>query len=123
MLPRGVSTGRVLHACNLSKEPTRSAAAYPSLCSHDAFILLPAWDTRARPGLPDPCTGTPKRLAVVVSCADGAWGGTFLLLLFLCGLAYLGAYAYVHALRVARRPTVLHTPARWTAPDEMGPVM
>jgi hypothetical protein len=41
----------------------------------------------------DPCTGTPKRLAVVVSCADGAWGGTFLLIVFLCSLVYVGALA------------------------------
>lgn len=42
-------------------------------------------------GLPDPCSGTPKRLAVVISCDTGAWGGTFMLILFLCGLAYVGA--------------------------------
>lgn len=41
----------------------------------------------------DPCTGTPKRLAVVVSCADGAWGGAFLLVVFVCSLIYVGASA------------------------------
>ena len=42
----------------------------------------------------DPCPGTPKRLAVVVSCAASTWGAPFLVLLCLATLFYLGAFHF-----------------------------
>ena len=97
--PDGSCTGAVGTSSSFKKgscDEKDTVAKVKALCVGKHMCKVPAGPAGASDGsggndlFGDPCPSTPKRLAVVISCATGAWGGTFILFLFIFGLLYLG---------------------------------
>lgn len=104
----GTPTGKCSGALGTSDSFTKGSChaknskdVVEKLCVGKLECKLPAGSEGATDGssgtdaFGDPCAGTPKRLAVVVTCDTGAWGGTFILVMFILASIYtVGGIAF-----------------------------